>query len=63
MRTGTRRVEWDDERCALALWKEEEHMRNLLNHVFSLHNATVLSIRMNNGICFSRPSLHFGFLR
>ena len=35
----TRTVEWDDERCPLALRKEEEHIRTLLNHVFNLHNA------------------------
>lgn len=36
----TRTVEWDGERCALALRKEEERIRTLLNHVFnSLHNV------------------------
>jgi hypothetical protein len=35
----TRTVEWDDERCALALRKEEERIRTLLNHVFNLHNV------------------------
>lgn len=36
----TRTVEWDDERCALALRLEEERIRTLLNHVaFSLHNV------------------------